>query len=219
MGVEEVRGYNEGGQGNGLALREQSVSERISKVRSLSPKKAPPPKIFVCSSAKCGKRFSKKWNLQAHERLHTGSTPFKCRLGCGESYMWMSSRKGHELNRCRFARKAGWKTGGQLGGRRKGVRGERAFTRGSEVRSAITRKGAVLQESSDCFSNVSEDMLDDSAAERAGSSFLQDADPLLADISLPDRENFTDDFLDWVLSSREFGCNGWDERGTRCSYL
>lgn len=36
-------------------------------------------------------------------RLHTGSTPFACRLGCGASYMWMSSRKGHELNRCRFA--------------------------------------------------------------------------------------------------------------------
>lgn len=60
-------------------------------------------RTFICSFPSCGKRFSKKWNLQAHERLHTGLKPFACRLGCGEAYMWMSSRKVHERNRCRYA--------------------------------------------------------------------------------------------------------------------
>lgn len=79
----------------------------MSKGNSLRQHKAHPAKFFLCSYPKCGKLFSKKWNLQAHERLHTGSTPFVCRLGCGQQYMWMSSRKGHELNKCRFSKKNG----------------------------------------------------------------------------------------------------------------
>lgn len=77
----------------------------MSKGNSLRRRKPHPAKYFSCSYPKCGKFFSKKWNLQAHERLHTGSTPFACRLGCGQRYMWMSSRKGHELNKCRLSKK------------------------------------------------------------------------------------------------------------------
>lgn len=62
-------------------------------------------KNFVCPYDDCKRAFSKKWNLQAHERLHTGALPFECRLGCGQFYMWMSSRKGHEQNKCKFSRR------------------------------------------------------------------------------------------------------------------
>eukprot|EP00177_Eucheuma_denticulatum_P002592 GFKZ01004654.1.p1 GENE.GFKZ01004654.1~~GFKZ01004654.1.p1 ORF type:complete len:365 (-),score=22.26 GFKZ01004654.1:388-1395(-) len=60
---------------------------------------------FICPYDDCKRAFSKKWNLQAHERLHTGALPFECRLGCGQFYMWMSSRKGHEQNKCKFSRR------------------------------------------------------------------------------------------------------------------
>ena len=68
---------------------------------------------FVCTAKGCGKSFAKKWNLQAHERLHSGEKPFVCRIGCGERYMWMSSLKSHERRKCsllpeplRFQRKS-----------------------------------------------------------------------------------------------------------------
>jgi hypothetical protein len=31
-----------------------------------------------------------------HFRIHTGAKPYPCREGCGQSFMWMSSRKSHE---------------------------------------------------------------------------------------------------------------------------
>lgn len=55
---------------------------------------------FVCTADGCGKSFAKKWNLQAHERLHSGHKPFECRIGCGERYMWISSLKSHERRKC-----------------------------------------------------------------------------------------------------------------------
>lgn len=57
---------------------------------------------YVCTAPNCGKAFAKKWNLQAHERLHTGDKPFVCRLGCGERHMWMSSLKSHETRKCKL---------------------------------------------------------------------------------------------------------------------
>lgn len=67
------------------------------KVRKDSMKRE---RRFVCTAAGCGKSFAKKWNLQAHKRLHSGAKPFQCRLGCGERYMWMSSLKSHENRKC-----------------------------------------------------------------------------------------------------------------------
>lgn len=55
---------------------------------------------YACTAPGCGKSFAKKWNLQAHERLHTGSKPFRCRVGCSSSFMWMSSLKSHERRKC-----------------------------------------------------------------------------------------------------------------------
>lgn len=57
---------------------------------------------FPCEEPNCGKSFSKKWNLQAHARLHTGKKPFVCRIGCGEKHMWMSSLKSHERRKCKL---------------------------------------------------------------------------------------------------------------------
>ena len=57
---------------------------------------------FYCQSEGCGKSFRKKWNLKAHQRLHSGRKPFKCGRGCGESFMWQSSRTAHEKRRCRL---------------------------------------------------------------------------------------------------------------------
>lgn len=59
--------------------------------------------VYKCFYANCGRSFSKKWNLHAHERVHTGVKPFECRHGCGQWYMWMSSRKGHEENKCHLS--------------------------------------------------------------------------------------------------------------------
>lgn len=55
---------------------------------------------YVCKAAGCTKSFAKKWNLQAHERLHTGYKPFTCRRGCGEQLMWKSSQRSHERRKC-----------------------------------------------------------------------------------------------------------------------
>lgn len=60
-------------------------------------------KVYSCVYEGCGRSFSKKWNLHAHERVHTGIKPFECRHGCGQWYMWMSSRKGHEENKCHLS--------------------------------------------------------------------------------------------------------------------
>lgn len=59
-------------------------------------------RVYECTAPNCDKAFAKKWNLQAHERLHTGHKPFQCRLGCGERHMWMSSLKSHERRKCRL---------------------------------------------------------------------------------------------------------------------
>lgn len=209
-----------------LSQQQIPPTARISKPRSPS-RKMTQPKVFVCSSPDCGKKFSKKWNLQAHERLHTGSTPFVCRLGCGEAYMWMSSRKGHETNRCKYALKK---------------KNNRRYSRSSKAqatpiqetdnnnmnapltgicnsysplspslnRISITAHNkdldfpsslVVLDEASDCLSNVTEDVLEMEDIPKQETPMMLDADFVLADISLPETDIFTDDFLDlWTRS-------------------
>lgn len=57
-----------------------------------------PCKLFFCE--KCGKAFDKKWNLKAHNRVHTDEVPYPCRLGCGGNFKWGSTRTCHELKKC-----------------------------------------------------------------------------------------------------------------------
>ncbi|PXF48513.1 PR domain zinc finger protein 1 [Gracilariopsis chorda] len=49
---------------------------------------------FECPHPGCARVFSKRYNQQAHMRLHDGTRPFDCEL-CGKAFMWKSSLKSH----------------------------------------------------------------------------------------------------------------------------
>lgn len=48
---------------------------------------------FPCDA--CGKFYSRKDNLRAHQRVHTGEKPYEC-LECGKLFRWKSALQAHK---------------------------------------------------------------------------------------------------------------------------
>lgn len=73
-----------------------SRSSGVTKPKGGIDKKAAKGKVFACKHSGCSKLFSKRYNLKAHARLHTGNTPFCCpRIDCGREFKWRSSVSSH----------------------------------------------------------------------------------------------------------------------------
>jgi uncharacterized Zn-finger protein len=59
-------------------------------------------KEFRCEINGCGKAFSTKGNLKAHESLHKNEKPFQCKFeGCGKRYINECRLKVHERTHVR----------------------------------------------------------------------------------------------------------------------
>lgn len=54
-------------------------------------------RLFVCPFKDCKKQSSRKYNIQAHMRIHTEQTPYVCAFaGCEMTFKWRSSLVNHE---------------------------------------------------------------------------------------------------------------------------
>lgn len=71
--------------------------EAVEAAEAAAAAKTSPRQVpggFECPHPDCRRVFSKRYNQQAHMRLHDGTRPFSCHL-CGKSFRWKSSLKSH----------------------------------------------------------------------------------------------------------------------------
>mmetsp|Transcript_204 Transcript_204/g.648 ORF Transcript_204/g.648 Transcript_204/m.648 type:complete len:174 (-) Transcript_204:63-584(-) len=64
-----------------------------AKVDMMRSEKVTP---YRCGVEGCGKYFTRRFNLKAHVRCHTGARPFVCPFdNCNQSFKWKSSYASH----------------------------------------------------------------------------------------------------------------------------
>mmetsp|Transcript_11907 Transcript_11907/g.24256 ORF Transcript_11907/g.24256 Transcript_11907/m.24256 type:complete len:233 (-) Transcript_11907:1022-1720(-) len=49
---------------------------------------------FVCEMEGCGREFTRKYNLEVHQRVHNGEMPYQC-SECSKPFKWRSTWKYH----------------------------------------------------------------------------------------------------------------------------
>mmetsp|Transcript_1826 Transcript_1826/g.5516 ORF Transcript_1826/g.5516 Transcript_1826/m.5516 type:complete len:217 (-) Transcript_1826:40-690(-) len=51
---------------------------------------------YKCGFNGCGRSFSRRYNLRAHWRMHSGEEPYICQVNnCGMNFMWRSGLSNH----------------------------------------------------------------------------------------------------------------------------
>lgn len=48
----------------------------------------------------CGQFYSRRDNLRAHQRVHSGEMPYECKY-CGQRFRWLGAVRNHESNHAR----------------------------------------------------------------------------------------------------------------------